>query len=76
MWNECVLKNNNVTKKEKRWKIMYAIPMMQNKLCDINIEHIKWCKTMYAICILNIRMIQDIAFDIANAAKKMFVLKM
>jgi len=31
---------------------------------------------MYAICILNIRMIQDIAFDIANAAKKMFVLKM
>ena len=31
---------------------------------------------MYAISILNIRMMQGTAFDIANAANKMFVLKM
>ena len=31
---------------------------------------------MYAISILNIKMMQYIAFDIANAANKMFVLKM
>ena len=31
---------------------------------------------MYAMSILNIKMMQDIAFDIANARNKMFDLKM
>jgi len=55
---------------------MYARSMMQNNVCDIHIEHIKRCKTMYAMSILNIKMMQDIAFDIANARNKMFDLKM
>ena len=51
---------------------MYARSMMQNNVCDIHIEHIKRCKTMYAMSILNIKMMQYIAFDIANARNKMF----